>query len=450
MTSSSCPEAEARPLVARDGDQQVVDPWGPSSERARQVRIGATVKLCAARGVGRPKTGSGIREVEQGEAVRRRRECLSCTRRFTTVERMSQAVLWVLKRSGHREPFDRAKVIAGARAACKNRPVGADQLDDLAASVERTAWSLGPDVQSEQVGLAVLECLRQLDDVAAVRFASVYKGFEEVDDFAELGLLNGRRYETIPARQTRARAQGLEAQCHDRVASQRATGEPLAIYAHPDDPAISCGGTLASWAPPEAWSMSSSARRVTRARRTRTWTRRASPGSRVVEAERSAAVLGVVSTHFLGRLDGELENDSELRRELVAIIREVRPEAIISPDPLAVFFGEHHYNHRDHRIVGWAALDAAAPAAALPLYFKGTGRAHQVAAAYLSGSLEPSVWVDVTSTIDRKIEAVGCHISQLVDAGDWIASALRDGAEDAGREVGVGYAEPFRRIRLAP
>jgi transcriptional repressor NrdR len=104
---------------------------------------------------------------------------------------MSQAGLWVLKRSGHREPFDRAKVIAGARAACKNRPVGADQLDDLAASVERTAWSLGPDVQSEQVGLAVLECLRQLDDVAAVRFASVYKGFEEVDDFArELGLLN--------------------------------------------------------------------------------------------------------------------------------------------------------------------------------------------------------------------------------------------------------------------
>lgn len=131
------------------------------------------------------------REVEQGEAIRRRRECLSCTRRFTTVERMSQAVLWVLKRSGHREPFDRAKVIAGARAACKNRPVGPDQLDELAASVERTAWSLGPDVQSEQVGLAVLECLRQLDDVAAVRFASVYKGFEEVDDFArELGLLN--------------------------------------------------------------------------------------------------------------------------------------------------------------------------------------------------------------------------------------------------------------------
>lgn len=131
------------------------------------------------------------REVEQGEAIRRRRECLSCTRRFTTVERMSQAVLWVIKRSGHRESFDRSKVIAGARAACKNRPVQPDQLEALAGAVERRAWSLGPEVKSEQVGLAVLEGLRELDDVAAVRFASVYKGFEQVDDFArELGLLS--------------------------------------------------------------------------------------------------------------------------------------------------------------------------------------------------------------------------------------------------------------------
>jgi transcriptional repressor NrdR len=104
---------------------------------------------------------------------------------------VSQAVLWVLKRSGHREPFDRRKVIAGARAACKNRPVQPEQLEALAAAVEQAVWSLGPEVQSEQVGLAVLEGLRNIDDVAAVRFASVYKGFEQVDDFArELGLLS--------------------------------------------------------------------------------------------------------------------------------------------------------------------------------------------------------------------------------------------------------------------
>jgi len=130
------------------------------------------------------------REVEQGEAIRRRRECVSCMRRFTTVERVSQAVLWVIKRSTHREPFDRRKVIAGARAACKNRPVEPEQLEALAAAVEQRAWSMGPEVRSEQLGLAVLEALRELDDVAAVRFASVYKGFEQVDDFArELGLL---------------------------------------------------------------------------------------------------------------------------------------------------------------------------------------------------------------------------------------------------------------------
>lgn len=223
----------------------------------------------------------------------------------------------------------------------------------------------------------------------------------------------------------------------------------LAIYAHPDDPAISCGGTLASWA-----AAGSTVHVVICTAGDKGTTEpdtdpEALARSRIVEAELSAAVLGVSASYFLGHPDGELENDSALRRELVQIIRDLRPEAIVSPDPLAVFFGEHHYNHRDHRVVGWAALDAAAPAAALPRYFVGTGAAHQVTTAYLSGSLEPSVWVDVTATIDRKIEAVSCHRSQLADAGDWIASALRDGAQDAGREVGAGYAEPFRRVWLA-
>jgi LmbE family N-acetylglucosaminyl deacetylase len=224
----------------------------------------------------------------------------------------------------------------------------------------------------------------------------------------------------------------------------------LAIYAHPDDPAISCGGTLARWADggcrvdvvvcaagdkgsadpqtdPEALAL-----------------------VRVGEAERSGTLLGARRVHFLDHLDGELDNDSVLRGELVAIIRELTPEAIVCPDPLAVFFGEHHYNHRDHRIVGWAALDAAAPAAASPLYFRGVGTVHQVRAAYLSGSLEPSAWVDVSKTIERKIAAVACHASQLADGGDWIAGALREGAQIAGREAGVACAEPFRRVRLAP
>jgi transcriptional repressor NrdR len=98
--------------------------------------------------------------------------------------------VWVTKRSGQRELFDRAKVASGARAACKNRPVTAAAIDELTAEVEEFARQEGPSVTSEQIGLAVLERLRLLDDVASVRFASVYKGFEEVGDFArELGLL---------------------------------------------------------------------------------------------------------------------------------------------------------------------------------------------------------------------------------------------------------------------
>jgi LmbE family N-acetylglucosaminyl deacetylase len=223
----------------------------------------------------------------------------------------------------------------------------------------------------------------------------------------------------------------------------------LAVYAHPDDPVISCGGTLARWAAAgstiEVVICTAGDKGAT------------DPGvdpdalaaARAGEARHSLAVVAATGLHLLGHPDGEIENDLALRGELVQIIRDLRPEAIIAPDPLAVFFGEHHYNHRDHRVVGWAALDAAAPAAASPLYFKGVGVAHQVTAAYLSGSLEPNVWVDVSSTIDQKIEAVSCHASQLADAGDWLASALRDGAEVAGQEVGVAYAEPFRRIWLA-
>lgn len=95
-----------------------------------------------------------------------------------------------MKRSGARERFSRDKLLSGVRSACKNRPVAAADLDELADAVEQTSWSLGPEVPSDAIGLAVLDRLRSLDEVAAVRFASVYKGFEQVDDFArELDLL---------------------------------------------------------------------------------------------------------------------------------------------------------------------------------------------------------------------------------------------------------------------
>jgi transcriptional repressor NrdR len=130
------------------------------------------------------------RQADDGSAIRRRRECLQCGRRFTTFERVEEVPLVVVKRSGEREPFDRLKVVAGLKAACKNRPVDDVTLDALATEVEESLRLDGPEVTSQQIGLTVLDRLRRVDEVAYVRFASVYKGFADPSDFErEVGLL---------------------------------------------------------------------------------------------------------------------------------------------------------------------------------------------------------------------------------------------------------------------
>ncbi|HET6810507.1 MAG TPA: transcriptional regulator NrdR [Acidimicrobiales bacterium] len=138
------------------------------------------------------------RLAEEGAAIRRRRECLVCGRRYTTFERVEEAPVMVLKRSGAREPFERVKVVAGVRAATKNRPVDVLQMEELAAAVEEEVRLHGGEVTSQQIGLAVLERLARVDDVSYLRFASVYKGFEDAGDFQrEAGLLTK---ETAPKR----------------------------------------------------------------------------------------------------------------------------------------------------------------------------------------------------------------------------------------------------------
>ena len=131
------------------------------------------------------------RLADEGAAIRRRRECLECGRRFTTYERVEEVALLVVKRSGDTEPFQRSKVVAGIRAASKNRPVTDSSIEAVAISVEEAVRLLGPAPTSHQIGLATLDRLRHLDEVAYLRFASVYKGFEEVGDFErEVGLLS--------------------------------------------------------------------------------------------------------------------------------------------------------------------------------------------------------------------------------------------------------------------
>lgn len=222
----------------------------------------------------------------------------------------------------------------------------------------------------------------------------------------------------------------------------------LAVYAHPDDPDVSCGGALARWAKQGAEVHVVIVTRGDKGTTDPDVDPDALARRRLAEAGEAAAVLGLSGQYVLDHRDGELVDDLELRGELVSWIRRLKPDTVLCPDPTAVFFGEDYFNHRDHRVVGFAALDALAPAASLPQYFPEAGPAHHVDSALLSGTLEPTVWVDVTDTIEAKAAAVACHRSQFADDGEWARDAVLRRAEEDGRRAGVPFAEGFRRLRL--
>ena len=135
------------------------------------------------------------RSAQEGEAIRRRRECLSCARRFTTYEQVEDMRVMVVKRDGRRELFDRGKVLRGMMVACEKRPVATDVLQGMADEIERAVYDLGArEIESSQIGEMVADALRKVDQVAFVRFASVYWQFENVEQFKELvEVLGGRR-----------------------------------------------------------------------------------------------------------------------------------------------------------------------------------------------------------------------------------------------------------------
>jgi transcriptional repressor NrdR len=130
------------------------------------------------------------RPADHGQAIRRRRQCLSCGRRYTTYERVEELGLMVVKRDGAREPWDRAKMVAGIQKAIVNRPVTPERVTKMADRIEEKLRRKGPEITSQEIGLEVLRSLQKLDQVAYLRFASVYKDFQAVSDFErELGLL---------------------------------------------------------------------------------------------------------------------------------------------------------------------------------------------------------------------------------------------------------------------
>jgi transcriptional repressor NrdR len=139
------------------------------------------------------------READDGQLIRRRRACPECGRRFTTVE---EPVLAVVKRSGVTEPFSRTKIATGVRKACQGRPVDDDDIALLAQRVEETIRSRGSaEIPSHEVGLAILGPLRELDEVAYLRFASVYRSFESLEDFEREieSLRSDQRHDTAEA-----------------------------------------------------------------------------------------------------------------------------------------------------------------------------------------------------------------------------------------------------------
>ncbi|MEN3271301.1 MAG: hypothetical protein V7636_62 [Actinomycetota bacterium] len=223
----------------------------------------------------------------------------------------------------------------------------------------------------------------------------------------------------------------------------------LAVYAHPDDPEVSCGGTLASWA-----AGGSEVHVVIGAKGEKGSSDpdadiEALAARRADEVTAAADALGLAGVHLLGHPDGELDAVPDLRGEIVGLIRSLRPSTVVCPDPTAVLFGDGYVSHVDHRTIGWATLDAVAPAAGSPHYFPGRGPAHQVATLLLSGTLEPDVWVDIERVLDKKVAALFAHASQLADdASEWLGDFVRQRAADEGRRAGVGSAEAFRRIRF--
>ncbi len=126
------------------------------------------------------------RMAKEGEVIRRRRECLSCKRRYTTYERVEETMPAVVKKDGRREPFDRSKIVSGLKKACEKRPISTATIETVTDRIEKRIQDMGDtEIESTAVGEEVMKELSQLDQVAYVRFASVYREFKDIDQFMD-------------------------------------------------------------------------------------------------------------------------------------------------------------------------------------------------------------------------------------------------------------------------
>jgi LmbE family N-acetylglucosaminyl deacetylase len=213
----------------------------------------------------------------------------------------------------------------------------------------------------------------------------------------------------------------------------------MAIFAHPDDAEFTVAGTIAGWARAGCEVTLVAITSGNAGTHDRGFNRETLARMREEEERAAARVLGVKNVVFLRHDDCALQPTLEVRRELVREIRRFRPEVVICGDPQAWFFNDNYINHPDHRAAGVAALEAVFPAAEMELLWPAEGAPHKVQAVYVSSTHAPNTWIDITDTIDTKIEALKAHASQL---GGWDPSGRI-------REWGRAEAEKARE-RMAP
>jgi LmbE family N-acetylglucosaminyl deacetylase len=224
----------------------------------------------------------------------------------------------------------------------------------------------------------------------------------------------------------------------------------LVVGAHPDDPEFACGGTSARWADEGKEIYYLVCTRGHKGSSAEGMTSERLVDMREKEQRDAARVIGVKEVNFLDFNDAELAPTLEFRKAIVREIRRVRPQIVLTHDPTA-FYSASNINHPDHRATGTATLDAIFPTARDRLNFPEHERegllAHKVKEVYLWGSHNPNVWVDVSSTVNRKVEAIRCHVSQVGKA-EKLEERMRERLKQVGEPQGIPLAEAFFRIEM--
>lgn len=223
----------------------------------------------------------------------------------------------------------------------------------------------------------------------------------------------------------------------------------LLVAAHPDDPEFSSAGTVARWVRAGIEVVFVVATSGDKGTPDRSMTNERLSNLREDEQRAAAARLGVTTVEFLRFGDGELVPSLELRGAVTYMIRKYRPYAVMTHDPITLFYNNEFVNHPDHRAIGQATVDAIYPTARDPLQFPDHIREglepHKVKEIYLWGSEHPNVLIDITETIEDKIEALKLHVTQVGEATE-LGNRIKMRAAQIGEPYGVAYAEAYRRV----